>query len=1586
MKQRRTPKLLSMIMALLMIVTCLVSPAMATGTALQDAEPQTLGETAGLKSNGFDTKLTADEEVIIMVKLEGETTYVQTGDLQLASAGYDSQMTAMARAESRVASTLGQAIDVENRYSLLFNGFSFTGQRWMIDAINEMPGVTAFEAPMFELIEAEAVEGDVDLTPSMGTSTGLVGATNAWDLGYTGEGMVVAVLDTGIHQQHEAFAVNPENGKIDRAYLENVYKTYGDKMHGGSAADLDAIYYSAKMPFNWDYFDGDAIPNHTASTHGSHVAGIVAGNNGTTFKGVAPDAQIVTMQVFRSDGGASFDTIMQALEDCVYLGVDAINMSLGVTAYFTAYETISPEMEGIYNALEEAGISVCAAAGNDANSNYETNVSYGYGSSWFSWNVDAGTIGAPATFAGSFSVASVANGSGEGCGWITAYGKEYYPMGVNGVLNLNDLESGNYGVVYVGEGSVEEIAAAGGVAGKIALVRRGTLDFNQKAQYAAEAGAVAIILFNNVSGLFNPSLTSTIPFGALSLEAAEALMENFVDGAGVLTVNHGLAYKSVPMALSSSWGTTADLQIKPEIAAPGDNINSVMGYTFSTNTYGLMSGTSMATPHVAGGMLLVKQRLREAFPDKTAVEINELAHAFLMSTAHQTASDVRRAGAGLMDLESAVTTEAYLSVPGVKRPKLELGDNEDGCFTFTFEVVNFGKQTKTYDIVPSVLIDVATEMVYSGYGESGDYADEFKIYNQWNDLLLSNPTPTTVKVISGSTQDVTEMCEITAPESVTVQAGETKTITMTILANKSLMAYIEENFASGTFLEGYIALQDRNENGNDLSIPFLGFVGNWNYVPMFDQGFWWNIPYGVNNMAQMPTSQGTYVGSGVLDNGLGLNYYWDEAGETYVADRNAISPNGDGFMDTADYIEFSLMRTPKTVKLSVQDAQGKELAVFSEATYNFRKEYYNTGSPTHVSYSSMSFDLTGLEMQENETVYLVLEAWLDREGFDITENQNGRMVFPITKDTIAPAVKAVEDGIRIQDANYIAYYGVYADVQRTELVYETGVFAEKRGMAEVFNTELDTYFVSVADYARNEAFYMVKDGQVYAVEADGFGHTGKTMVGRQFANWNTLAREYAWYTFNTETPNAPVRQTEIITQENNSYVNELGTDFTSGVMTDDGTPYVCTKTALYTLDLDTYEVTEVAPFTSADSAAPAVRALTKNPETGKIYAWVDLAYMSSYLCELNVETGELTTIWALPSSLGFFGMLFNLGTCFIDGDTVVIWSDHYGHKLWLVDFATGEVNETIELGFITPDQANLETLLGAGAMGGAHSLVFDEAENCLYMFAELSNAGLFRFNSSVMLQYDFDTAKAEISYIGSGAGSSMYGLFFLEEEETDECIYYNEVIAPTCTEDGYTIHTCMDCGQQYKDSIVPAYCPAGEFSDLNTTKWYHEGVCYAIRNGLMNGMGNGTFAPEANMTRAQLVTVLYRLAGSPIVGGLDNPFRDVAANQWYADAVIWAADRGIINGIDETTFAPNANITREQLVTILYRFYDEPAADAAVLAAYTDKAAISEYAVSAMAWAVDNGIVNGMTETTLVPRGSATRAQIATILMRLLQD
>lgn len=188
-------------------------------------------------------------------------------------------------------------------------------------------------------------------------------------------------------------------------------------------------------------------------------------------------------------------------------------------------------------------------------------------------------------------------------------------------------------------------------------------------------------------------------------------------------------------------------------------------------------------------------------------------------------------------------------------------------------------------------------------------------------------------------------------------------------------------------------------------------------------------------------------------------------------------------------------------------------------------------------------------------------------------------------------------------------------------------------------------------------------------------------------------------------------------------------------------------------------------------------------------------------------------------------------------------------------------------------------------------------------------------------------------------------------------------------------------------ALLPAAgVSAAGFTDVDKHSWYYEGVSYAVTNELMNGVGNGKFNPEGNMTRAMLVTVLWRYTGSPWFPA--SPFRDVPSGQWYTDAVSWASANEIVSGVSPDKFDPNGNITREQMAAILYRYanrYHMNTSAHGSIYSFVDGSTVHDYAREAFSWAIGARIINGVSSELLLPQGNATRAQVATILMRFIE-
>ena len=230
--------------------------------------------------------------------------------------------------------------------------------------------------------------------------------------------------------------------------------------------------------------------------------------------------------------------------------------------------------------------------------------------------------------------------------------------------------------------------------------------------------------------------------------------------------------------------------------------------------------------------------------------------------------------------------------------------------------------------------------------------------------------------------------------------------------------------------------------------------------------------------------------------------------------------------------------------------------------------------------------------------------------------------------------------------------------------------------------------------------------------------------------------------------------------------------------------------------------------------------------------------------------------------------------------------------------------------------------------------------------------------------------------------------------------YTATLTEPTCTDEGYITYVCSRCGHSYIDDRVPALkhdylngictiCGAElprTFIDVPTDAWYANGIEYVSIHDLMNGVGENRFAPDGTMSRAMLVTVLWRYADKPVEK--ENLFTDVPTDQWYTEAVNWAAKNGIVTGIGNGKFDPEGAVTREQMIAILYRFTEEKeiaTKSRDVFSGFEDGEAVHEYAVDAMKWAIAKKLIIGSNDDNklyLNPNGSSTRSQVATVLMR----
>lgn len=708
-----------------------------------------------------------------------------------------------------------------------------------------------------------------------------------------GTNIKVAVLDTGLDYTHEAFSVLPEEYEFTKEVIADKLsgKSFtAERMYANRGLTLtaDDVFISAKIPFAFDYADGDADVYPSYSQHGTHVAGIISGQadsytnkdgytetvkdeNGNEtpvkFLGVAPDVQLIICKIFTDDfdnpdlGGATSESIIAALEDCVNLGVDVINMSIGTTSGFGSIsidgDTEGTRLNEVYNRLKQEGISVIAAAGNE--------FSAGFGSVFGTnraSNPDSGTVGSPSTFNGSFSVASI---NGQLARYLnlktTVNGNEtdtpvYYLdsnnansvpydfcarvlnkdfLGDRYVENMTKFKFKYVVVPGIGQASDYNAIVRGLLTDKsegpvIALIKRGTSSFQDKVEIAERMGADAVIIYNNVAGTIRMSLgdiDNPIPAVSVTLDAGNAMTAAATGRKGYIEVDS--SNQAGPfMNDYSSWGATPDLKLKPEITSHGGEITSTV-----SGGYAEMSGTSMASPNLAGFVALLRGYLKAQNPDITPQELTRLVNQMTMSTAiivrdqQGLPYSPRKQGAGLATLANVFTTNAYLyteeksgeeysslanGLRGAEdnRPKIELGDDKQkkGVYELEFYINNTG----------NTALEFKTQSLFMTETLS---ADGLAVTEQAY-MLGGSP----VWKVGGSS--------VEEGGTFTVNAGEKKRINVTLTLSDAEKRYLNESFVNGMYVEGFLNLVSQTAGQCDLSLPFMGFYGDWDDAPLLD--------------------------------------------------------------------------------------------------------------------------------------------------------------------------------------------------------------------------------------------------------------------------------------------------------------------------------------------------------------------------------------------------------------------------------------------------------------------------------------------------------------------------------------------------------------------------------------------------------------------------------------------------------------------------------------------------------------------------------------------------------------------------------
>ena len=720
----------------------------------------------------------------------------------------------------------GASAQVEREYDNVMSGFSLKAPAGALDAIRRAPGVRAAflerEGRVSDVATPDA-EGGIESSQTGGQDPANLSAhlmMHIDQVAQKGEGKVIAVIDTGVDMAHPAFT-----GELAGTPPLTPQKVAAMTSQLGEGKT--GVYVSPKFPFAYDYADGDnnASPAKTPyASHGTHVAGIAAGN-ADKIVGTAPNTQVIVAKVTRSEDDALLDSaLLASLDDMLVLHPDVINLSLGWTAGMdseadSVYATV-------YKKLQEAGITVNAASGNAFSTGYGNNSGKGLP---YASDPDSSVMDEPATYSSVVAVASVENALMRNA--FTVNGKDIgyqRARGLNGekVAFFSDLPAGTYEYVDAGFASEEDAAALkakypDGLAGKIALVSRGNMTYQKKVENLYDLKPAGIVVYNNVSvgSLIAMNLTAQdMPAAFISQADGQAMLDA---PEHMLSITEGqvLPQSTIYEASEfSAWGVSPDLRLKPEIAAPGGEVFS----SIPDGAYEQSSGTSMATPQMAGVSTIVLQRVQSdpLFASMSARQKADIVQNLIMGTARpltdaaQTTGALyspRKQGAGLVDALAATTSSVYPTVVGApeqSRPKADLGDGTKG-WHFDVTLHNLSGVPATYELSSQAL----SEIVDGGF------------FTQHSSDWRGRGVEITY---SGAASASAEGATVTVPAS-----GEA-TVGIDITPGSEFASYVADNAPNGTFLDGFVRFASKTASQPDLAVPYLGFYGDWGKAPIFD--------------------------------------------------------------------------------------------------------------------------------------------------------------------------------------------------------------------------------------------------------------------------------------------------------------------------------------------------------------------------------------------------------------------------------------------------------------------------------------------------------------------------------------------------------------------------------------------------------------------------------------------------------------------------------------------------------------------------------------------------------------------------------
>ncbi|WHZ56025.1 S8 family serine peptidase [Metabacillus hrfriensis] len=1053
-----------------------------------------------VKKEGLATAYKPNDTVRLIVEVEQPTEIEQTAKSKKAL--YKQKQDKVIEQISKEKNSQSNApIKVKHRFFKGFNGFSVETEFQNIKDIQSISVVANVHiARTFQ--------------ENMAASKELVQAQKVREqYGYKGEGLVVAVVDSGIDYTHKDMKLSDTAKAKEKWTQDKINQKFAE-------TDVNEIWYSDKVPTGYDWADNDTnvIPGTKGSPHGTHVAGTIGANGDETkggVAGIAPGVQLLAEKVFSDNGGGAYeDDIIAGIEHAVTMGADVINMSLGVDAGYVD-EDFDPIQKSIRVATEQ-GTLVVVAAGNTAYSTKNNIILSSLRP--YAENPDIGTVGAPGVSPYALSVASYENSKlhlnalADASGFSVPFKDQtQFPASYNFKFSKVLSPEVPYDLVYVGEGKNASDYPKGKT-DYIAVVKLlnsySTVSSIQWEAKRSGAKAVIIIPPANWSDYTTLPVTPTAaPTASTSKAAGEALLSkmNSLPSGQYLSMKFaGNTWVENPakdtMSYFSSFGSPSRLDFKPEISAPGGNIYS----TIPGNDYEVMSGTSMAAPHVAGGSALLLQALYQkglTHSEDTVLK----AKIALMNTANfamdpRTNGEVpyspRVQGSGIMKIQNAINTPVIVTSRNTPLEQAgavalkEIGQNTS--FNLIMEAFDTLKgKNNSDDIEYNVYVDLLKDKT------------EMKEFDLDSDGQLDSKEYLTLtsERINGATVTVNDNVVTDKTGALLkIKPGQTKMLTVNVTLPDSLK--------KNSFVEGFVRLVPAAKDQDKavpLTVPYMGFYGKWDEPRNIDAPAW---------------EKDAFVGYTAL---------WDENSERYPLGYNpytgrfslnhiAFSKN---YILDGIYPSFQALRNLDKAEMYIEDQSGnliKNLGDFSEYTgtpWKFRKNIMSYGDRMYGGYKWDMKDSSGQYVPDGVYQYVT------KTTLDYSDAKPQIVKMPITVDSVPPTVSDIT--VTQKNGKYEISFNPQDNASdfNSAVVWVNGQYYSLSLEQKSFlvNTEPKSIIILAIDYAGNQSYKVWGDPSYikYTMAVQTFSLTPAANINKSKpANINAWAYARADWTINVK--------------------------------------------------------------------------------------------------------------------------------------------------------------------------------------------------------------------------------------------------------------------------------------------------------------------------------------------------------------------------------------------------------------------------------------------------------------------------------------